>query len=126
MPGEDSSAALEFIELLNSHGVEYLVVGGHALAFHGYPRYTGEIDFLVRPAEANASRIVAVLESFGLADAEQLRAVLIQEQKMSRLVALQCAVPRVASVAEPVESRLVEQVSNRCQMGSSFQLGGNL
>ena len=41
----------EFIELLNSHGVEYVVVGGHAVAFHGYPRYTGDIDFLVRPTE---------------------------------------------------------------------------
>jgi hypothetical protein len=39
----------EFIELLNSHGVEYLIVGGHAVAFHGYPRFTGDVDFFVRP-----------------------------------------------------------------------------
>ena len=38
----------EFIELLNCHRVEYLVVGGHTVGFHGYPRYTGDIDFLVR------------------------------------------------------------------------------
>ena len=36
----------EFIELLNKHNVKYLVVGGYALAFHGYPRYTKDIDFL--------------------------------------------------------------------------------
>jgi hypothetical protein len=41
----------EFIELLNSHGVEYLVVGGHAVAYHGYPRYTGDIDFLIRATD---------------------------------------------------------------------------
>jgi hypothetical protein len=44
----------EFIESLNSHGVEYLVVGAHALAFHGRPRYTGDIDLLLRPALENA------------------------------------------------------------------------
>ena len=35
----------EFVGLLNSHHVAYLVVGGHAVAFHGHPRYTGDIDF---------------------------------------------------------------------------------
>lgn len=37
----------EFIELLNKNNVKYLVVGGYALAFHGYPRYTKDIDFWV-------------------------------------------------------------------------------
>ena len=75
----------EFIELLNSHGVEYLVVGGHAVAFHGYPRYTGDIDFLVRPTEENASRIVAVIETFGLADAVSLKATLVQREKVVQI-----------------------------------------
>ena len=75
----------EFIELLNSHGVEYLVVGGHAVAFHGYPRYTGDIDFLVRPTEENASRIVAVLESFGFSDAHEIKASLTQPEKIVQL-----------------------------------------
>ena len=35
----------EFAELLNAKGVDYLVVGGYALAAHGHPRYTGDIDF---------------------------------------------------------------------------------
>jgi len=42
------------LELLTSTGVEYVLVGGHAVGFHGYPRFTGEIDFLVRPTPANA------------------------------------------------------------------------
>ena len=37
----------EFIELLNSNNVKYLIVGGYALAFHGYPRYTKDIDIWV-------------------------------------------------------------------------------
>ena len=55
----------EFIELLNSRGVEYLVVGGHAVAWHGHPRFTGDIDFFVRSSETNALRLIDVLEAFG-------------------------------------------------------------
>jgi len=55
----------EFIRLLNSHGVEYLVVGGHAVAFHGHPRFTGDIDFFVRTTPPNAQRLLAVLNEFG-------------------------------------------------------------
>lgn len=55
----------EFVELLNSHGVEYLVVGAHAVAFYGHPRFTGDIDFWVRPEIENAGRVVEVLRAFG-------------------------------------------------------------
>jgi hypothetical protein len=46
----------EFIELLNAKKVEYVVVGGFAVAWHGHPRLTADIDFLVRPQRANANR----------------------------------------------------------------------
>lgn len=55
----------EFVELLNSHGVEYLVIGAHAVSFHGHPRFTGDIDFWVRPETPNARRVVEVLRAFG-------------------------------------------------------------
>jgi hypothetical protein len=55
----------EFIALLNSHDVDYVIVGGHAVAFHGHPRYTGDIDFLIRTTSENVSRVLAVLEVFG-------------------------------------------------------------
>ncbi len=55
----------ELLELLNSHKVEYLVVGGYALAFHGAPRFTGDIDLFVKPEDANAKRILSVLNEFG-------------------------------------------------------------
>jgi len=55
----------EFIELLNSNGVEYLVVGAFAVAWHGHPRFTGDMDFFVRPAAANGEAILAVLRAFG-------------------------------------------------------------
>ena len=46
----------EFVALLNSHQVEFLIVGAYAVAFHGYPRYTGDLDILVRPDADNARR----------------------------------------------------------------------
>ena len=55
----------EFIILLYSHNVEYVVVGGHAVAFHGHPRFTGDIDFLIRTTPENVSRVLAVLDAFG-------------------------------------------------------------
>ena len=55
----------EFIELLNSHKVEYVVVGGHAVAYHGHPRFTGDIDFFVRATSDNAEKLLAALEAFG-------------------------------------------------------------
>lgn len=55
----------EFVRLLNSHGVEYVVVGGHAVAFHGHPRFTGDIDFFVRATPENAKRVLDVLVAFG-------------------------------------------------------------
>jgi hypothetical protein len=55
----------ELLALFTSHGVEFLVVGGHAVAFHGYPRFTENLDLLVRAHPDNASRILAALDAFG-------------------------------------------------------------
>jgi hypothetical protein len=55
----------EFIELLNSRGVEYLLVGGWAFGFHATPRYTGDIDFFLKCDATNASRLKQVLQEFG-------------------------------------------------------------
>jgi len=55
----------ELLELFNAHKVEYLIVGGYALAFHGVPRYTGDIDIFVKPDTENALRILKALDEFG-------------------------------------------------------------
>lgn len=59
---------LEFIALLEREGVEYLVVGGYAVAVHGFPRYTGDIDFFVAVSFENAERLVRVFDAFGFGD----------------------------------------------------------
>lgn len=63
--GKLSSDLSEFIALLNSHRVEYLIVGGHAVAYHGHPRFTGDIDFLLRPSTENANLVISALGDFG-------------------------------------------------------------
>jgi hypothetical protein len=55
----------EFIGLLNSGSVEYCIVGGWALGFHARPRYTQDIDILIRATPANAARVEAVIQQFG-------------------------------------------------------------
>ena len=55
----------EFIELLNKNNVKYLVVGGYALAFHGYPRYTKDLDIWVWVDRENANNILSSLADFG-------------------------------------------------------------
>ena len=57
----------EFVELLNSNEVEYVIVGAVALAWHGYPRYTGDVDILIRQSRQNAERVLAALTQFGFA-----------------------------------------------------------
>jgi Nucleotidyl transferase of unknown function (DUF2204) len=54
-----------FIASLNSHGVEYVVVGAVAMAHHGLPRYTGDLDVLVRDSSENAQRLEVVLAELG-------------------------------------------------------------
>lgn len=56
---------IDFIELLNLHKVEYMIVGAHALAFHGRPRHTGDLDIWIKPVSENALRMIRVLDDFG-------------------------------------------------------------
>jgi len=57
----------DFVKLLNKHQVDYLVVGGYALAFHGKPRHTGDLDIWINSSESNAEKLVNVIQEFGLA-----------------------------------------------------------
>lgn len=58
----------DFIKLLNDHSVDYMVVGGYALAFHGKPRNTGDLDIWIEISETNAVKLLLVLKEFGFGD----------------------------------------------------------
>ncbi|MEI6565022.1 MAG: nucleotidyl transferase AbiEii/AbiGii toxin family protein [bacterium] len=55
----------DLLKLFNDHEVEFLVVGGYALAFHGAPRFTGDLDLFIRPSPSNARRVLDALNDFG-------------------------------------------------------------
>ena len=55
----------EFVALLHAHEVDYLVVGGYAMAVHGRPRQTGDLDVWIRRTPDNARRLLTVLDDFG-------------------------------------------------------------
>ena len=60
----------EFVQSLNNNGARYLVVGGYAVALHGYPRYTKDIDIWVELSPDNARKIVQALDDFGFGSLE--------------------------------------------------------
>jgi hypothetical protein len=75
----------EFLELLNSRGVDYVIVGAQSLAFHGRPRYTGDLDILIRPAPDNARRLLGVLTEFGFAQSGFKEADFVEPDQMIQL-----------------------------------------
>ncbi len=72
----------EFLKLLNSKEVEYLLVGGYAVAYYGYPRPTGDMDIWIRPALENAEKVVAALEQFGFPSQAEL---FLQDNQVIRM-----------------------------------------
>jgi len=61
----------DFLRLLNEHQVKYLLVGGYAVGYHGYPRATNDMDIWITIRPDNATRMVSVLRAFGF-DSPQL------------------------------------------------------
>ncbi len=56
----------DFLKLLNKYNVAYMIVGGYALALHGKPRHTGDLDIWIDVSEDNAAKLVLVLHEFGM------------------------------------------------------------
>lgn len=60
----------ELFQLLNDNNVKYLVVGGYAVAFHGHPRYTKDVDIWIEMSQENANNVINSLEQFGFGSLE--------------------------------------------------------
>lgn len=58
----------EFLRLLNAACIDYAVVGGYAVGRYGYPRFTGDIDILIRPERENAKKVLHALDEFGFGE----------------------------------------------------------
>jgi hypothetical protein len=75
----------EFIGSLNAHGVEFLIVGAYALAFHGAPRFTGDLDVFIRPTVENATRLVSAVRSFGFDTPELTPEIVIDPRRLIQM-----------------------------------------
>jgi hypothetical protein len=75
----------EFLQCLNDHGVEYLVIGGHAVAYHGYPRATADLDVWVAVSPSNAACLVAALTAFGFAVPALTPDLFLREERIIRM-----------------------------------------
>lgn len=75
----------EFLKLLNANGVEYLLIGGYAVGYHGYPRATNDIDIWIAMNQENASRITRVLKEFGFDTPELTPELFLRKDRMVRL-----------------------------------------
>jgi predicted nucleotidyltransferase len=80
-----SKDSREFLESLNFRGIEYVIVGAHSLAFHGRPRYTGDLDILVRATPENAAKLVDLLNHFGFGDSGFKESDFTQPEKLIQL-----------------------------------------
>ena len=75
----------DLCSLLNDKRVEYLVVGGYAVAFHGAPRFTGDFDLFVHPDETHVRRMLDALAAFGFPSHELEPGYLLSQRKIVQL-----------------------------------------
>jgi predicted nucleotidyltransferase len=75
----------EFLKLLNVHKIEYLLIGGYAVGYYGYPRATADMDIWIASNPVNADRIVAALKEFGFDLAELSPQLFLKEWQVIRL-----------------------------------------
>src|SRR5947207_11563855 len=75
----------EFLKLLNSRKVEYLLIGGYAVGFYGYPRATADMDIWVAMSAETAAKLVVALQEFGFDVPELKPELFMQEDSIVRL-----------------------------------------
>lgn len=75
----------DFLRLLNYHKVEYLLVGGYAVGYHGYPRATGDMDIWIAVNEANAEKVAAAVRDFGMPKEILSREMFLEKNKIIRM-----------------------------------------
>ncbi|WP_434683926.1 hypothetical protein [Pseudanabaena minima] len=75
----------EFLRLLNSHQVEYLLIGGYAVGYYGFVRATGDMDIWVNINTTNATNVVATLKEFGFAVPELSPELFLQKDRIIRM-----------------------------------------
>ena len=75
----------DFLKLLNSYNVRYLLVGGYAVGYHGYPRATGDMDIWIELSEQNSKKVASAFRDFGMSDEVISEGLFLEENKVIRM-----------------------------------------
>jgi predicted nucleotidyltransferase len=75
----------EFLKLLNDHDVEYLLIGGYAVSYYGYPRATADMDIWIAMHPGNADKVVAALREFGFTPPDLSANLFLKEKQIIRM-----------------------------------------
>jgi predicted nucleotidyltransferase len=75
----------DFLRLLNSYNVKYLLVGGYAVGYHGYPRATGDMDIWIERSESNSKKVSSVFRDFGMSDEAISEELFLETNKVIRM-----------------------------------------
>lgn len=105
----------EFLRLLDARGVEYLLIGGYAVAYHGYPRATQDMDVWVAISPQNASRLVQVLRDFGFDSPELGNQLFLKQDSIVRMGVPPMRIEIATSISgvsfdECYQARIVEEI----------------
>ena len=75
----------DFLKLLNSHKAEYLLIGGFAVGYHGYPRATGDMDIWIAVSHENAGKMVSVFKEFGFDVPDLIADMFLKKRQVIRM-----------------------------------------
>ena len=75
----------DFLRLLSSHNVKYLLVGGYAVGYHGYPRATGDMDIWIEMSKPNSKKIAATFRDFGMPNEAISESIFLEKNKVIRM-----------------------------------------
>ncbi len=75
----------DFLRLLTSHDVRYLLVGGYAVGYHGYPRATGDMDIWIELSEQNSKKVASAFRDFGMSDEVISEGLFLEKNKVIRM-----------------------------------------
>ena len=105
----------EFVKLLNDHEVEYLLVGGYAVNFYGYVRYTGDFDIWAAVNPSNAKKLSTALQAFGFGPGKVSEELFLQPEKVFQLGIPPFRIDILMSVSgldfsSSYDQRVVEQI----------------
>ena len=75
----------DFLKLLNSHQVKYLLVGGYAVGYYGYPRATGDMDVWIEISESNAEKLENVFRDFQMSQEAISKDLFLKKETIIRM-----------------------------------------